>query len=74
MISGEEKVELLSTWMRYELAPLTLPQLKAGVVSHVLLPFAGEEEGKGVGEEERVILEVADKEPVTQALEACTRQ
>jgi len=40
-ISGEEKLELLSTWMRYEVAPLTDDQSKYGVVSHVLLPFEG---------------------------------
>ena len=43
LISGEEKSELLSTWMRYKVASLTLPQLKVGVVSHVLLPFEGED-------------------------------
>ena len=43
LIAGELKLELSSTWMRYEVAPLTLPQLKVGVVSHVLLPLEGEE-------------------------------
>ena len=34
-ISGEAKPELLSTWMRYEVAPLTDDQSKVGVASQV---------------------------------------
>ena len=77
LISGEEKLELLSTWIRYEVAPLTLPQLKVGVVSHVLLPFEGaEREGAGgVGQMVSMVnCHIADQEPAPQALEACTRQ
>ena len=77
MISGEEKLELLSTWTRYEVAPLALPQLKVGVVSHVLLPFEGEErEGAGgVGQLVSMVnCHTADQEPAPQALEACTCQ
>jgi hypothetical protein len=76
-ISGELKLELLSTWMRYEVAALTLPQLKVGVVSHVLLPFEGaEREGAGgVGQLVSMVnCHTADQEPLPQALEACTRQ
>jgi hypothetical protein len=75
LISGEEKLELLSTWRRYEVAPLTLPQLKVGVVSHVLLPFEGEDrEGAEEGAVRMVKLQVDDHEPVPQELDACTRQ
>jgi len=73
-ISGEEKLELLSTWMRYEVAPLTLPQLKVGVVSQVLLPFEGEEREGAGGVDRMVKLQVEDHELSPQALDARTRQ
>ena len=74
-ISGELKLELLSTWMRYEVAPLALPHWKVGVVSHVLLPFEGEDrEGGEEGADRIVKLQEDDHEPVPQELDACTRQ
>ena len=75
LISGELKLELLSTWIRYDVAPLTLPQLKVGVLSHVLLPFEGEERlgAAGVGQL-MVKSHVADQEPAPHELDACTRQ
>jgi len=74
-ISGELKLELLSTWRWYEVAPLTLPQLKVGVVSHVLLPFEGKDrEGGDEGADRIVKLQEDDHEPVPQELDACTRQ
>jgi hypothetical protein len=41
-ISGDVKPELLSTWRRYKVAPLTVDQSKAGTASQMLLPLAGD--------------------------------
>ncbi len=41
LIARLEKSALLSAWMRYEVAPLTTPQVKVGVLSLVALPFGG---------------------------------
>ena len=76
-ISGELKPELLSTWMRYDVASLTDDQSKDGIVSQVLLPSEGEErEGAGgVGQGVSITkLHAPDQEPEPQALDACTRQ
>jgi hypothetical protein len=72
-ISGELKLELLSTWMWYEVAPLTLPQLKVGVSSLTVLPLEGEDRLGVPGVDRIVTLQVDDHEPSPQALEACTR-
>ena len=76
-MSGEPKLELSSTWIRYDVAPLTLPQLKVGVLSPVVLPFGGEDSGGagGVGQPVSTVkLHVADHEPAPHAFDACTRQ
>ena len=74
LISGEEKLELLSTWIRYEVAPLTLPQLKVGVSSLTVLPLEGEDRPGVPGVDRMVTLQVDDQEPLPQELDACTRQ
>ena len=74
LISGDEKLELLSTWMRYEVAPLTDDQSKEGVVSHVLLPSEGEEREGAAGRDRIVKSQVDDHAPLPQELDACTRQ
>jgi hypothetical protein len=74
LISGEEKLELLSTWMRYEVAPLTLLQRKVGVVLHVLLPFEGEEREGDEGVDRMVTFRGDDHELFPQSLEARTCQ
>ena len=74
LIAGEPKLELSSTWTRYEVAPLTLPQLKVGVVSHVLLPLEGEVKLGAEGVDRIVKLQTDDHELSPQELEACTRQ
>ena len=73
-ISGEPKLALSSTWMRYDVAPLAPVQLKPGVVSQVLVPSAGEERLGVEGVVRIVTLQADDQEPSPQALEACTRQ
>ena len=73
-IAGELKLELLSTWIWYEVAPLTDDQSKYGVVSHVLLPFDGEDGDGAEGVDKMVKLRVEDHEPLPQELEARTRQ
>ena len=74
MIAGEPKLELSSTWMRYEVAPLTLPQLKVGVVSQVLPPLEGEDREGAEGVDRMVKLQTDDHEPLPQELDACTHQ
>ena len=74
LISGDEKLELLSTWMRYEVAPLTDDQSKEGVVSHVLLPSGGEEREGAAGRGRIVKLQVDDHALSPQVLDAHTRQ
>ena len=73
-ITGELKLELLSTWMRYEVAPLTDDQSKYGVVSQVLLPFEGEYRLGTPTVPRMVTLHTDDHEPSPQELEARTRQ
>jgi len=73
-ISGELKPELSSTWMRYEVAPLTDDQSKCGVVSHVLLPSGGEEREGAEGADRMVKLQVDEYGPSSQELEARTCQ
>ena len=74
LISGELKLGLLSAWIRYDVAPLTLPQPKVGVLSPVVLPFDGEESAGADGVHKMVKLQVDDQDPSPQELEACTRQ
>ena len=73
-ISGEVKPELLSTWMWYEVAPLTDAQSKAGVVSYVVLPLAGVVRLGAEGLDETAKVQVEDQGPVQQGLEPWTRQ
>ena len=72
--SGELKLELLSTWMRYDVAPLTLPQPNVGVLSLIVIPFDGVESGGTEGAGRIVKLQLADHAPVPHELDACTRQ
>ena len=41
-ISGESKLLLLSTWMRYAVAAATVHQSNLGVASLAVLPFFGD--------------------------------
>ena len=72
--SGELKLELLSTWMRYEVAPLTLSQSKKGVLSSVVLPLDGEDRPGVPGVESTVKFRLEDHEPLPQELDARPRQ
>jgi len=60
--------------MRYEVAPLTLPQLKVGVSSLIVLPFKGEDKLGAGGVDRMVKLQVEDQLPSPQTLMARTRQ
>jgi N-acetylneuraminic acid mutarotase len=73
-ISGEAKPELLSTWMRYEVAPLTGDQSKVGVVPQVPLPSEGDMSEGVEGSDRMVKLRLPDQELSPQELEAPTRQ
>jgi hypothetical protein len=75
-ISGELKLELMSTWIRYDVAPLTDDQSKYGVVSQVLLPFDGDDREGAAGADEMVKRQGLDQGPVPQEprLVAFTRQ
>jgi len=73
-ISGEPKPELLSTCMRYDVAPLTLPQSKKGVRSSVVLPLDGEDRLGVEGVDRIVKFRLEDREPSPQELDARTRQ
>jgi hypothetical protein len=73
-ISGDLKLELSSTWTRYDAAPLTLPQSRVGVLSSVVLPFEGETRLGTPGVERTVTLQTDDHELSPQALDARTRQ
>ena len=68
-ISSELKLELLSTWMRYDVAPLTVPQSKKGVLSSVVLPLDGEDRPGAPGVESTVKLRLEDHEPFPQELD-----
>ena len=56
--SYELKSALLSTWIRYDVAPLTMPQLKVGVLSLIVLPFHGEDRLTAAGKAQTVKLHV----------------
>jgi hypothetical protein len=60
--------------MRYEVAPLTLPQLKVGVSSLTVLPLEGEDRLGAPGADRIVTLQVEDHGPFPHSLEARTRQ
>jgi hypothetical protein len=67
-ISGEAKPELLSTWMRYEVAPLTGDHSKVGVASQVPLPLEGDRREGVEGSDRIVKLRLADHELSPQEL------
>ena len=73
LITGEENDELSSTWMRYELAPLTADQSREGVRSQVWLALAGACSAGADGTQSMVKDRVADHGPSPQPL-ALTRQ
>ena len=73
-ISGEEKEELLSIWMRYKVAPLTVDQSKEGLVSQVWLALAGDSRIGAVGGGSMVKLHTGDHGPLPQLLDALARQ
>ena len=70
--AGDPKAAVSSTWMRYDVAPLTLPQLKVGVSSLTVLPSAGEER-LGAGDVATMAKLQTDNQGLSPELEACTR-
>jgi hypothetical protein len=60
--------------MRYEVAPLTLPQLKVRVPLLLKLPSKGKVRTGGEGADRMVKLQLADHELLPHELEDSTRQ
>ena len=73
--SGELKLELLSTWILYESAPVTEFQSKYGVSSQVEDPWVGSARpGAVAGGTSIVRVRGEDHEPVPHDVDALTRQ